>query len=286
MRDGVVSVLVLLVVLLPAAAFAGTYQTDFDESDVGELSPAAFFLSGGATASIGGSQLTLNDANGLGFLAKNAFALTPSAPAPTFASGLDITVVLDAATIEGMKTVPGAWSGIILLGAGENPTVVFGPCGQMNTTFLATFLIPGAQWPPGPCLAVGAINRLGGNRIPWSTPLAATPADTTLRVVVDDQTPPNATFYVDGSPVLTNFPIGPNQMNVVGVVQQGAITSPAITTTLESFRVSGDEVPPYPPFDPGDAVSTGSYVGLGVMALVLAVLAAYLVRKKAAGARA
>jgi len=134
---------------------------------------------------------------------------------------------------------------------------------------------------------VGAVNREGGNRIPWSTPLAATPADTTLRVVVDDQTPPNATFYVDGSPVLTNFPIGPNQMNKVGVAQQAAPSSPAaITTTLESFQLSGNEVPPYPPFDPGDAVSTVSYVGLGVMALVMAALAAYFVRKKAAGARA
>jgi hypothetical protein len=237
--------------------FAGEYTTDFNEATIAALSPGVFGLGGDATASIGGSQLTLSDATGLGLLQSNSFGVLPEAPATVFVNGLDITVVLDASTINGMKTTQKAWSGIALLGSSSSPLVFFGPCGANATGFLGYFLIPSAQWPGGttqaaqiPSMSVCALNRLGGNRIPWYAPLPDTPADTTLRVVVDGSMPPKATFYVDGVPVLSDYEIGPNKIAAAGVGQQAAALGAQafpITTSVKSFQLVGDGVPFYPP---------------------------------------
>ncbi len=289
MKVRLFTVVVFLLTVCPVVALAGTYSTDFDEATIGELSPGIVVLGGDATASIGSSQLVLDDATGLGLFQRNGFVIIPQPPATAFTSGFDITVVLDASTIEGMKTCPSAWSGILVFGSplsNPAPLVVFGPCGQPETNFLSLFLVPAAQWPPGPAMAVCALNRLGGNRIPWSTPLAATPTDTTLRVVVDNSTPPNATFYVDGTPVLTDYQIGPNQIAATGVVQQAAhlfLPTPAITTTVESLQVTGNEVPNYPVAPMASVVSP---VGLGILAVAMAALVAIIGTRKRGDAHA
>jgi len=291
MKVKLFAAVVLLLTVCPIAALAGTYTTDFDEATLPELSPGVVLLGGDATASIGSSQLVLDDATGLGLFQQNRFLILPGAPATAFTSGFDITVVLDGSTIEGMKTCPSAWSGILVFGSplsNPAPLVVFGPCGQPETTFLSLFAVPAAQWPPGPAMAVCAVNRAGGNRIPWSTPLAATPTDTTLRVVVDNSTPPNATFYVDGTPVLSDYQIGPNQIVATGVVQQAVhyppgSPAPAITTTVESLQVTGNEVPTYPVAPMASAVS---FVSLGILAIVMAALVAIIGTRKRGDAHA
>jgi hypothetical protein len=306
MKIKVFAVVVLLLTVGPVAAFAGTYTTDFDETDVGELSPGAFLhqmnLGGDATHAIGSSQLSLIDPTGLDWMSVNAFLVQPIGGTvfdATFSSGFDLTVVIDAASIEQIKTSPGNWTGIGLVGTATYPTVVFGPCHNQITQMLSYLLVPNGPppsdatpWPPVPSMGVFAFNRLGGNRVAWSVPLPVTPTDTTLRVVVDGATPPNATFYVDGSPVLTNFPIGPNQIAAAGMVQQFCgnpalmfqqnLTGP-VTTTAESFLLTGAEVPTYPVVPMASVVSP---ISLGILAVVMAALVAIIGTRKRVGARA
>ena len=248
----------ILLVMCSTPVLAGEYITDFNEATTAALSPGILALGANTTASIGGSQLTLsNPTVGLNLFQSNKFGVIPQLPATSFVNGVDITVVLDASTIEGMKTTPKAFSGITVIGTSNSPIVVFGACGPLDVAFLSYCLIPSAQWPGGttqeaqiPAMAIWAM-RYGGNRIPWWVPLPDVPADTTLRIVVDGSLPPNATFSVDGVPVWSDYEIGPNKIYVAAAVQQsmcylGGHSGP-ITTKLESFRVVGDSVPFYPP---------------------------------------
>jgi len=286
----------LLLALSPVGAYGGTYSTDFSEASIDLLAPGVVTVQGDATASISGGQFSLIDSTGLTLLQRNAFLVPPVGG--TFPSGFDLTVVISASTIELMKTCPRAWSGIYLAGVSDSPWVFFGPCGQTPAGFMNYWLIPVAQQPAVASMMIAAL-RQGGNRIPWSAALPASPSDTTLRVVVDGSTPQRATFYVDGSPVtlrdelgnvIPYLTIGTGPVNRVGVGQWAAhlgLASPAITTTVDSLVLTGDEVPNYqfPPPPPIPGVTAVSYSGLAVLALAMIGLALFFVRGKRQAAR-